>query len=131
MKRPPVTLVLAGLAAVVAVSDLVVMLQFLEVIPWGDDDLAFWGGRWAGVLMFGISGAIAVAVAFGWLMLKPWAYTVTMLMALIGLSVPVSALMANTTTWSTALLPIVLNAAVIVALFRPDVRQATKAQPAG
>jgi hypothetical protein len=120
---------LAALAALVALSDLVVTLQFLGVIPWGDEDLDFWGGKWAGVLLFGTVTVVAALVAYGWLMLKPWAYTITFLMALIGLSIPVSALMAGTETWSTAIIPIVANGAVIAALFSKDVRQATRPEP--
>ncbi len=128
MKRPPVTLVLALLAALVAISELAVALQFLGVIPWGEDALDFWGGKWMGVLFFGSVAVIGAVVCYGWLTLKPWAYTITMLMALIGLSVPLMALMAETEPWSTALLPIVLNSLVIAALFRKDVRQATQSR---
>jgi hypothetical protein len=125
VKRPIQTIVLAALSLAVAISSLVVTLQFLEVIPWGDEDLDFWGGKWAGVLLFGAEAAIALLVAYGWLTLKPWAFTITLLMALAGISVPLMSLAAGTETWSTALLPILINAAVIAMVLSKDVRHAT------
>ncbi len=129
-KRPAATLVLAVLSALNAVAEGVITLQFLEIIPWGEDQLDFWGGKWAGVLLFGAAATLSALVFYGWLTLKPWAFTITMLMALIGLSIPVSALMAGTETWSTALLPIAINAAVIVMVLSKEVRDATRPAPA-
>jgi hypothetical protein len=100
-------------------------LQFLEVLPWGEDDLDFWGGKWAGVFLFGLVTLLACLVCYGWLTLKPWAFTITILMALIGLSIPVSALFAGTETWSTALLPILVNAGILLLALSKDVRRAT------
>lgn len=124
--RPLATLFLALLAAANAVSELVITLQFLEVIPWGEEQLEFWGGRWAGVLLFGAAAAISALVCYGWLTLKPWAFTITTLMALIGLSIPISALMAGTKTWSTAIAPIVINAVVVALVLSKEVRDATR-----
>ncbi len=125
MGHPPATRLLALLSAVAAISNIVVALQFLEVIPWGEEKLDFWGGKWAGVLLFGAAAAIALVVAYGWLTVKPWAYTITALAALLGLAVPISALMAQTETLSTVLVPIIIYGAVLVMLLRKDVRQAT------
>src|SRR5688500_1505405 len=101
--RPIATIILALVSAIAALASLVVTLQFLEVLPWGEDDFDFWGGKWAGVFLFGLVTLLACLVCYGWLTLKPWAFTITILMALIGLSIPVSALFAGTETWSTAL----------------------------
>lgn len=65
MKRPPATLVLAGIALVAAVSDAVLALQFLEIIPWGEESLDFWGGRWLGALLALTAMAIGLAVCYG------------------------------------------------------------------
>ena len=126
MNRPVASLVLAALAAFAAVANLVLTLQFLEVIPWGSDEHEFWGGKWAGVLLYSLATVVAALVTYGWLTVKPWAFTITMLAALIGLSIPISSLMAGTETWSTALLPIVVNGAVMAMLLRKDVRTATR-----
>ncbi|CAN5515118.1 hypothetical protein BH23CHL4_BH23CHL4_22430 [soil metagenome] len=126
MKRPVATLVLAGLALAAALASLVLTLQFLGVIPWGDDGLDFWGGKWAGVLLFGLEAGISFLVAYDWLTLKPWAFTITLLMAFMGISIPISSLMAGTETWSTALLPILVIGVVIALALRPDVRRATR-----
>ncbi len=128
MNRPPATLALAALAIIAAVIDAVIALQFLEVIPWGDDALDFWGGRWVGAFLYGAVALLTAVVAWGWLTLKPWAWTITVLLALIGLSVPVSSLIAGTKTWSTAIAPIVIYGLVLVLVFLPDVRKST--QPA-
>ena len=126
MNRPSATLVLAVAALLAALSSLVVTLQFLEVIPWGEDDFDFWGGKWVGVLLFGFVAVLALVVCYGWLTLKPWAFTITIFMALIGLSIPVSALIAGTKTLSTALLPIATNSAILILTLSKKVRQATK-----
>jgi hypothetical protein len=125
MGHPPATYILAALSAVSALASLVITLQFLEVIPWGEGSLDFWGGKWAGVFLFGSAAAIAAMVTYGWLTLKPWAFTITVLAALLGLAVPISALIAGTESWSTALLPVLVNGAVLTMLIRKDVRQAT------
>lgn len=125
MERPVATRVLAALALAAAVASLVLTLQFLGVIPWGEDALDFWSGKWTGVVLLGLETAIALLVVYGWLTLKPWAFTITLLMALMGLLIPVSSLMAGTETWSTALLPMLVNGAVIAMVLSPDVRRAT------
>ena len=73
MNRPPATLALAAVAAISAITNLTISLQFLGVLDWGSEDLDFWGGKWAGVFLFGLAGAIGVLVVYGWLTLKPWA----------------------------------------------------------
>lgn len=126
VKRPPGTLALAALAMIAAAMDAVIALQFAEVIPWGEDKLEYWGGRWVGALLFGGVALLSAAVGWGWLTLKPWAWTITVLLAGIGLSVPVTSLMAGTKTWSTAIGPIVIYTVVLVLVFMPDVRNATR-----
>ena len=65
MKRPPATLLLAAVAGLAALSNLTISLQFLGVVDWGSDDLDFWGGKWAGVFLFGAAGKIALLVVYG------------------------------------------------------------------
>ncbi|MGE3798486.1 MAG: hypothetical protein AB7G88_11685 [Thermomicrobiales bacterium] len=126
MNRPIGTLVLAAASALAFISNLIVTLQFLEVLPWGDEDFEFWGGKWAGVVVFGVVTALSLLVCYGWLTVKPWAFTFTIIMALVGLSIPVSALMAGTETLSTALIPIVVNAGILLLTLSKSVRQSTK-----
>ncbi|MEZ4499293.1 MAG: hypothetical protein R2839_04315 [Thermomicrobiales bacterium] len=45
---------------------------------------------------------------------------------MLGLSVPLMALMANTKEWSTAIVPIVINIVVLMLALSKDARQATK-----
>jgi hypothetical protein len=125
VNRPLATIILALVSAIAALASLVVTLQFLEVLPWGEDDFDFWGGKWAGVFLFGLVTFLACLVCYGWLTLKPWAFTITIFMALIGLSIPVSALIAGTETWSTALLPMLVNAGILILVLSKDVRRAT------
>jgi hypothetical protein len=125
--RPIGTVALAALAFVAGIFSLVVTLQFLDVIPWGQEALDFWGGRWAGVAIFGIAAVISFTVAYGWLTLKPWAMTITLLAALLGISTPLMAYFAGTETFSTALGPIIANAIIIGLALRPSVRQAVQA----
>jgi hypothetical protein len=127
VNRPLATIVLALVSAIAALASFVVTLQFLEVLPWGEDDFDFWGGKWAGVFLFGLVTFLACLVCYGWLTLKPWAFTITILMALIGLSIPISALAAGTETWSTALLPILVNVGILLLVLSKGVRRATSA----
>ena len=109
VNRPMSTLVLAGVAALSALSNFVVTLHFLGVIDWGDDDPDFWGGKWAGVFMFGLATAIALFACYGWITLQPWVMMITVLMAFLGFANPFSAWVAGTETMSTAIGPIIVN----------------------
>jgi hypothetical protein len=126
--RPIEAVVLSVLACIAGIASLVVTLQFLRVIPWGHEALDFWGGRWAGVVIFGVATVISFTVAYGWLTLKPWAMTITLLAALLGISTPLMAYFAGTETFSTALGPVIANAVIIGIALRPSVRQAIRAE---
>src|SRR5690606_16415480 len=71
--RPLAIWVLALVAVIAGLVTLVITLQFLEIIPWVGDEAEFWGGKWAGVFLYGLETFLFFAVAFGWLTLKPWA----------------------------------------------------------
>ncbi len=129
MNRPPATLALAAVAAISAITNLTISLQFLGVLDWGSEDLDFWGGKWAGVFLFGLAGAIGVLVVYGWLTLKPWALTFTILMAFLSFSIPFMAVIAGTETLSTALVPMTIDILIIYLAMRKDVREAVKINP--
>lgn len=126
--RPLATLILALVAALAGVANLVLVLQFLDVLNVGEDP-SFWGGKWAGVFLFGVASAVSFIVAYGWLTLQPWALMITLLMAALAISVPFSSLIAGTETWSTALIPLVLSTAVLILALLSAVRQAVKTGP--
>ena len=129
MNRPPATLLLAAVAGLAALSNLTISLQFLGVVDWGSEDLDFWGGKWAGVFLFGAAGMIALLVVYGWLTLKPWALTVTILMAFLSFSIPFMAVIAGTETLSTALVPMAIDILIIYLAMREDVRKAVRINP--
>jgi hypothetical protein len=123
-RRPLESIVLALVAAIAGISDLVLSLQFLDVIEWGKTDPEFWGGRFVGALFFGVVAFVSFVVSYGWIMLRPWALMITLLMSASGVANPLMAMMAGTETWSTALGPIVLHSMVLVLALRPATRNA-------
>jgi hypothetical protein len=122
--RPLAIWFLALIAVIAGLVTLVVTLQFLEIIPWAGDEATFWGGKWAGVLLYGVQTFLFFAVAVGWLTLKPWAPMITLLFALLGFFVPFMSYLADTELLSSALLPMVFSALIILLAFRGSARQA-------
>jgi hypothetical protein len=115
---------LALVALLAGLSALAIMLQFLDVLPDAGDEVQFFGGKWAGVALYGLEAAVLFAVAFGWLMLKPWAPMFTLLFALLGFFVPFMSYLAGTELFSTALAPMILSVVIILLSMRGPVRQA-------
>ncbi|MCA9860376.1 MAG: hypothetical protein KC438_11675, partial [Thermomicrobiales bacterium] len=84
----------------------------------------FWGGKWAGVLLYGVETFLLFAIAFGWLTLKPWAPLFTLIFALFGFFVPFMSYLAGTDLFSSALAPMIFSAIIVFLSFRPSVRNA-------
>ncbi|CAN5609943.1 hypothetical protein BH23CHL5_BH23CHL5_07040 [soil metagenome] len=120
--RPAAAILLAAFAAIATVVNTIVALQFVGVIPWGEDDLDFWGGDWVGAFLFGTMAAVSALLIFGWIQLKPWALSITILAALIGVSNPLMALMAGSKTWSSALPPLIIYTVIGILALQPQVR---------
>lgn len=122
--RPLAIWILAAVAALAALSSLVIVLQFLGVIPWAGDEVHAFYGKWAGVFLYGLETVVLVAVAAGWLLLKPWAPMFTLIFALLGFFVPLMSYFAGTSLFSAALAPMILSAVIVLLATRPPVRQA-------
>ncbi len=122
--RPLAIWVLAAIAVLAGLVTLVITLQFLEVIPWAGDEATFWGGKWAGVTLYGLETFLFFAVAYGWLTLKPWAPMITLLFALFGFFVPFMSYLAGTELLSTALAPMIFSVVIVMLSFRGPARLA-------
>jgi len=115
---------LALVAVLAGLTTLVVTLQFLEIIPWAGDEANFWGGKWAGVFLYGLQTFLFFAVAVGWVTLKPWAPMITLLFALFGFFIPFMSYLADTELLSSALVPMIFSVLIMVLAFRGSARQA-------
>lgn len=124
MGRPLAVWVLALIAVLAGLVTLVITLQFLEVIPWAGDEATFWGGKWAGVFLYGLETVLFFAIAFGWLTLKPWAPMITLWFALFGFFVPFMSYLAGTELLSSAMGPMIFSVIIVMLSFRGPARQA-------
>lgn len=122
--RPLAIWILAAVAVLAGLTSLAVLLQFLDVIPAAGDTVEFFGGKWAGVVLYGIETIVLFAVAFGWLFYKPWAPIFTVLFAMFGFFVPLMSYFAGTSLFSTAAAPMIFSAVILLLSTRPQVRQA-------
>ncbi len=122
--RPLAIWVLAAVAALAGLVSLVILLQFLDVLPATGDTVEFWGGKWAGVVLYGIETIFFFALVFGWLFLKPWAPIFTLLFALFGFFVPLMSYFAGTSLLSAAAGPMILSVVLVLLSTRPQVRLA-------
>lgn len=122
--RPLAIWFLALVAVIAGLVTLVITLQFLEIIPWAGDEATFWGGKWAGVFLYGLETFLFFAVAVGWLTFKPWAPMITLLFALFGFFVPFMSYLAGTELLSSALVPMIFSVLIILLAFRGPARQA-------
>ncbi len=124
VSRPLAIWVLAGVVLLGGLASLVVALQFLEVIPATGDTVQFFGGKWAGVTLYGVEAAVLFAAAIGWLLLKPWAFLLTLFFALFAFFVPLMSYFAGTSLFSAAAGPMILSVVIVLLSTRPQVRLA-------
>jgi hypothetical protein len=122
--RPLAIWVLAAVAAIAGLVSLVILLQFLDVLPATGDTVEFWGGKWAGVVLYGVETIFFFALVVGWLFLKPWAPIFTLLFALFGFFVPLMSYFAGTSLFSAAAGPMILSVVLVLLSTRPQVRRA-------
>lgn len=122
--RPLSIWVLALVCALAGLVTLVITLQFLEIIPWAGDEATFWGGKWAGVFLYGLETFLFFACAVGWLLLKPWAPMITLFFALFGFFVPFMGYLAGTELLSSAMAPMIFSVFIAALAFRGPARQA-------
>lgn len=122
--RPLAIWFLAFVAVIAGLTTLLITLQFLEIIPWVGDEATFWGGKWAGVFLYGLETFLFFAVAFGWLTFKPWAPIITLLFALFGFFIPFMTFLAGTNLLSSALVPMIFSVLIVLLSIRPSVRLA-------
>ncbi len=121
--RPLAIWILALVSVIAGLVTLVVTLQFLEIIPWAGDEATFWGGKWAGVILYGVETFVFFAVAVGWLTLRPWAPMITLFFGLFGFFVPFMSYLAGTELLSSALAPMIFSALIILLAFRGSARR--------
>ena len=131
MGRPLAIWVLAAVAAIAGLFSLAILLQFLGVLPPAGDTVEFWGGKWAGVVLYGLETIVFFAVAFGWLFYKPWAPIFTLLFALFGFFVPLMSYFAGTSLFSAAAGPMIFSVVLVLLSTRPQVRAALAGAAAG
>lgn len=122
--RPLAIWFLALVAVIAGLSSLVILLQFLDVIPWTGDEVEFFYGKWAGVFLYGLETVVFFAVAVGWVLLKPWAPMFTLIFALLGFFVPLMSYFADTSLFSAIIAPMIFSVLIIVLSIRPSVRRA-------
>jgi hypothetical protein len=122
--RPLAIWILAAVAVLAGLTSLAILLQFLDVIPAAGDTVEFFGGKWAGVVLYGVETAVLFAVAIGWLLLKPWASIFTLIFALFGFFVPLMSYFAGTSLFSTAAGPMIFSVVLVLLSTRPQVRMA-------
>jgi hypothetical protein len=99
-------------------------MQFAEVLPWAGDEASYVGGRWTGVLAYGIAAGLFFGAAYAWITVKPWAHMVAILAALIGFAVPFMGYMDGTDPRSSAIAPLVVSVLMLFMVFRPSTNRA-------
>lgn len=124
LHRPLAIWILALVVFLAGLVSLVIMLQFLDVLPDTGEPIEFFGGKWAGVVLYGLVAAVLIAAAAGWLLLKPWAPMFTLLFALFGFFVPFMSVLAGNSIMSAAAAPMILSVLIVLLATRPPVRQA-------
>lgn len=122
--RPLAIWVLALVVLLAGLSSLAIMLQLLEILPATGETIQFFGGKWAGVVLYGLEAGVLIAAAVGWVLLKPWAPLFTLLFALFGFFVPFMSYLAGTSLFSVAAAPMILSALIVLLSTRAPVRQA-------
>ncbi len=122
--RPLAVWVLSFVVLLAGLVSLVIMLQFLEIVPDTGEPVQFFGGKWVGVVLYGVEAGVLIAAAVGWLLLKPWAFIFTLLFALFGFFVPLMSYFAGTSLFSAAAAPMILSAVIVLLSTRPPVRRA-------
>lgn len=121
--RPLAIWLLALVALLAGLSSLVILLQFLDVIPVTGDEVEFFYGKWAGVFLYGLETVVFFAVAVGWVLFKPWAPMFTLIFALFGFFVPLMSYFADTSLFSAIIAPMLFSVLIIILSIRPSVRQ--------
>ncbi len=129
--RPAPLWILAVLGTIGGLLSTIVAMQFAEVIPWAGDEASYIGGRWTGVVMYGVAALFFFAAAYAWLTVKPWAHMVSILAAIIGFFVPFMSYMDGTDPRSSAIAAIVPSVLMLFMVFRPATNRAMAAALSG
>jgi hypothetical protein len=129
--RPAPLWILAVLGTIGGLLSTIVLMQFAEVIPWAGDEASYIGGRWTGVVAYGLIAGLFFGAAYAWITVKRWAHMVSILAALIGFFIPFMSYMDGTDPRSSALAPIVVSVLMLFMVFRPSTNRAMAAALAG
>ena len=122
--RPAPLWILAVLGTIGGLLCTLVVLQFINVVPWAGDEATYIGGRWTGVVFYGVAAGFFFATAFAWLTVKPWAHMVSILAGIIGFFVPFISHMDGTAPLSSAIAPILVSVPMLFMVFRPSTNRA-------
>lgn len=129
--RPAPLWILGVLGTIGGLLCIIVAMQFAEVIPWAGHEGSHIGGRWTGVVSYGLAAGLFFASAFAWMTVKRWAHMISILAAIVGFFVPFISYMDNTDPRSSALAPIVASVLMLFMVFRPSTNRAMAAALSG
>jgi hypothetical protein len=129
--RPAPLWILAVLGTIGGLLSTIVLMQFAEVIPWAGDEASYIGGRWTGVVAYGLIAGLFFGAAYAWITVKRWAHMVSILAALIGFFIPFMSYMDGTDPRSSAIAPMVVSVLMLFMVFRPSTNRAMAAALSG
>lgn len=109
----------------------IVILQFVEVLPWVGDPATHIGGPLTGAVTYGLAAGVAFGAGYGWLTIKPWSSMATIFAAALGIFAPFISYMDGTDPRSSAIAPVATSVLMLVLVFRPSTNRAMKAALSG
>ncbi len=104
----------------------IVILQFLEVLPWAGDPATHIGGPMTGAVTYGLAAALAFGAGYGWLTIKPWSSMATIFASALGIFAPFISYMDGTDPRSSAIAPVATSVLLLFLVFRPSTNRAMK-----
>jgi uncharacterized membrane protein (DUF2068 family) len=121
--RPVGVTLLAGLAALAAVLDLVNVLQYLGLLPFQLGPLELFHQDLLGAVLFATGAAINLVVAYGLWRLRAWAWLYAILVSGFVAIVSVLALL-GASSWAAVAPALIVSLLVLVYCFVPRIRDA-------
>jgi len=109
----------------------IVILQFVEVLPWVGDPASHIGGPLTGAVTYGLAAGLAFGAGYGWLTIKPWSSMATIFASAMGIFAPFISYMDGTDPRSSAIAPVAASVLMLFLVFRPSTNRAMKAALSG
>jgi hypothetical protein len=110
-RRPLGITLLAALVLLVGIAHIVIALEFLGIIDWGDAE--FPGGDWLGAIVFLAEAALALWVGYGLWKLNSGAWIFVNLLAVFGVVSAFMTLIGDTST-APVLPALLISLAILV-----------------